>query len=130
MSYYLAKSSVDFHFICLSIICTIVLSTFLAFIYFTSQLHIRYLISCSFHPILHIGMLMLLCSLALSDFVYMHFGAFTIFSSNVMSLIQNLFLLAIGVVVQLTHTTFHQHSVIQIPHQFAKSEIFCVFIFS
>jgi len=78
MACYLAKSSVDFHFICLSIICTIVLSTFLA-LYFTSQLHICYLTSCSFHPILYIGMLMLLCLFALSDFVYMHFGAFIIY---------------------------------------------------
>jgi len=66
-----------FSFDMLSIICTIVLSTFLAFIYFTSQLHICYLTSCSFHPILYIGMLML-CLFALSDFVYMHFDAFTI----------------------------------------------------
>jgi len=78
LSYYLDKRSVDFHFICLSIICIIVLSTFLAFIYFTSQLHICYLTSCSFHPILHISMLVLLCSFALSDFVYMHFNAFII----------------------------------------------------
>ena len=62
-----------FSFDMLSIICTVVLSTFLAFIYFTSQLHT----SCSFHPILYIGMLML-CFFALSDFVYMHFGAFII----------------------------------------------------
>jgi len=47
-----------------------------------------------------------------------------------MSVIQNCFVLAIDIVVQLTHTTFRQHSVIQIPHQFAKPEIFCVFIFS
>ena len=49
-------------------------------------------------------------------------------SLNIMSSIQNCFVLAIGVVVQLTHTTFRQHSVIQIPHQFAKSEIF-VFLY-
>ena len=67
-----------FSFDKLSIICTIVLSTFLAFIYFTSQLHICYLTSCSFHPILYIGMFML-CLFALTDFVYiMHFGAFII----------------------------------------------------
>ena len=78
MPCYLAKSSVDFHFICLSIICAIVLSNLLAFIYFTSQLHICYLTSCLFHPILYIGMLMLLCLFALPDFVYMHFYAFII----------------------------------------------------
>jgi len=44
-----------FSFDMLSIICSILLSTFLAFIYFTSQLHICYLTSCSFHPILYIG---------------------------------------------------------------------------
>ena len=81
----------------LSIICTIVLSTFLAFVYFTSQLHISYLASCSFHPILYIGILML-CLFALSDFVCMHFGAFIILSLNIMSLIQNCFVLAIDVV--------------------------------
>jgi len=73
------------------------------------------------------GMFML-CLFALSAFVYMHFGAFII--SFIMSLIQNCFVLGIDVVVQLTHTTFRQHSVIQIPHQFTKPEFFCVFIFS
>jgi len=38
---------------------------------------ICYLTNCSFHPILYIGMLML-CLFALSDFIYMHFGAFII----------------------------------------------------
>jgi len=40
-----------------------------------------------------------------------------------MSLIQNCFVLAIGVVVR-------QRSVNQVPHQFAKPAFFCVFIFS
>ena len=66
-----------FSFDLLSIICTIVLSTFLAIMYFTSQLHICYLTSCSFHPFLYMGMFML-CLFALPDFVYMHFGAFII----------------------------------------------------
>ena len=49
----------------------------LAFMYFTSQLHICYFTSCSFHPGLYMGMFML-CLFALSDFVYMHFRAFII----------------------------------------------------
>ena len=53
-----------FSFDMLSIICIIVLRTFLAFIYFASHLHICYLTSCSFHPILYIGMLMLCLFLA------------------------------------------------------------------
>ena len=73
MTCYLAKSSVlyavNYLYYCFEY--------FLAFIYFTSRLHICYLTSCSFHPILYIGVFML-CLFALSDFVYMHFGAFMI----------------------------------------------------
>jgi len=75
-----------FAFDMLSIICTIVLSTFLAFVYFTSQLHICYLTSCSFHPILYIGMLML-CLFALSTLFTCILVLSLFLSSNIMSLI-------------------------------------------
>jgi len=77
MDCYLDKSSVDFYFICLSIICTIVLSTF---IYFTTQLH--YLLPHQLlippHLLYRHRPTYVVVFISLSDFVYMHFDAFII----------------------------------------------------